>query len=245
MTASLTRSLAVYSDGSLSEPGLQLYQVKHDYELYKLPDGSVDTSKLRQNMPEVFRLEPFHYTAMTQPIQEFMFSLLGLELAKVGVTDLELVKYTWSKLYGSTTAFANGQGVDIRRDYIRGINLDQPLPGLMSIICGGNVLTGIETTAKWGSQVQPCLQVEAIVAQASMPDYRTRDEAPTKIQYATICTLAELPDRTYKVTRFSAPAYQGANSPVPVLVSQQVYFPLRLLKKLPMGADVPSPYNYG
>lgn len=236
----MTKMTVYYDDNTQqvlsSQPrsSLQLYQIKHDYEL---------GDSLRSNLPEVFRLNPQHYVVMTEEVQHFMFELLRLEMEKVGAT-LEQARAAWAYLYKGDKAFTNYNGVDTKRDYINRTNLSEELPRLSTLVCGGNVLAGQEIMAKWDTFVEPCLQVSTIDANYPPPVPFTRDEAPPLISYATISTLSKLSNGTYKVTRFSAPKMMGANAPIPLMSNAPVMYPLRFLKKLPIRNVIPSPYNY-
>jgi hypothetical protein len=223
-------------DGTLYIPetiGVQYWQVKHDYEI---------GGGLRQNLPEVFRLNPQHYVLMTEDIQYWMFNILSVEMDKVGATIAQK-KAAWGYLYDGGRAFTNLKGVNTHKDFIRRINLDKQLPGLSTLICGGNILTGTEVVAKWGTSPEPCLQVNTISPIAPLKSV-SRETTPALVQYATISTLNKLDNGTYKVTRFSAPAMMGANAAVPIMSRDPVVFPLRLLKRLAIGSPVPTPYNY-
>lgn len=212
----------------------QLYQVKHDYEL---------GDDLRDNLPEVFRLNPQHYVEMTGDVQEFMFWLLSNEMDKVGAT-LEQKKAAWRYLYDGARAFTNGRGVEKFRDYITPANSSAANPGLSTLICGGNVLTGEQVMAKWDNVIEPCLQVDTLADYPPLIYDLDRDHHPYWISYATISTLKGLPNGTHQVTRFSAPKMMGANAPVPIMASRPVVIPLWMLKPINIGSPVPSPYNY-
>lgn len=236
----MTKMTVHYDDASQQvlssrpEASLQLYQVKHDYEI---------GGDLRDNLPEVYRLNPQHYVVMTEEVQTFMFRLLMMEMGKVGAT-LDQMKAAWVYLYKGDKAFTNKRGVDTCRDYINGTNLSGELPGLSTLVCGGNVLAGQEVMAKWDNSIEPCLQVSTIDVNLSLPSPFMRSQIPHWISFATNSTLKKLSNGTYQVTRFSAPKMMGSDAPVPLLSNVPVVYPLRFLKKLPIGGLIPTPYNY-
>jgi hypothetical protein len=227
LTANLTHSLGVLSNGAL-QPRLeprQLYQVKHDYELHG--------DDFRARPAEVFRMEPQHYVKMSRALQEFWFSLIRGEMARVATEDQ--MKAAWRYLTDSHRAFTNGQGPDILRDYITGERMDQPLPGISTLICGGNVLAGRED----GDE----LVIETIDPTQPLPFGITHNSHPWLVQWATVSTKDKLANGTYKVTRFAVAKMMGCESPVPVIANREVRIKLAMLKKLSIGAPVPSPYN--
>lgn len=230
-----------YDDGSSdvlsSRPiaSRQLYQVKHDYEL---PKG------VWRAAPEVFRLNPQHYVTMTEEVQVFMFKLLSDEMDKVGAS-LEQKKAAWRYLYDGDRAFTNGRGVERFKDFITPANLSSSeYPGLSTLICGGNVVMGEPVMAKWDTEIEPCLDVDTLRDYPSVLSDFNRDNYPYWIFYATIATTTKLSNGTYKVTRFSVPKMMGANAPVPIMAFAPVVIPMWMLKPLPLGGSIPSPYNY-
>jgi hypothetical protein len=206
---------------------IQLYRVKHRYEM-----GTLETSE-----PEVTRLEPMIYTPMTAAIQWMCFDLLFWDERhgdRTGVTDAE--KRIYESLYRGTDPgrfITNGRGVDTCRNYISGERLSEPLPGYMSLVCGGNVLHGEEFTALNGIRK---LQAEVLVDAAPASTI-----PPWQKQRATVCTTLALADGTFRVNAF--PQRNGLDVWCPILCKSPVTIAMSKLVKLPPGAPIPSPYN--
>lgn len=223
-----THRLGILSDGTIQKLTLprQLYRVKHDYELH--PNGD-----FLARPAEVFRLDPQHYTKLTEAWQRFWHARIEDEMRHIA-TAAQIID-AWRYLTHSERAFTNGQGPDLRRDYITGERLDQPLPGLSSLICGGNVLAGVEQ----GDE----LIVETLDGNQPPPMGITRATHPHLIQYGTVSTKQKLANGSYKVTKFTVAKMMGCNAPVPILANREVRIKLSMLVKLPLESPVPSPYN--
>ncbi len=212
-------------------PNKQLYRLKHDYEY-------PNTIRLTAPTAEVFRLSPFYSTVLTEKWQWFCFDLIR---EMVPDWSFELQAQKWRAVYNNSTAFTNGQGFDAdpgeehHANYITGEDLEFSDPKIFTLICGGNVISGVE--------VGSYLVVETLDGKADPPVGVSRATHPWLIQCGTIITLIKRSDGTNKVIRF--PHLNGADVLVPIVSPYTVLYPLSKLVKLPLGSPVPSPYNFG
>ena len=103
------------------------------------------------------------------------------------------------------------------------INLDRPLPKFSSLVCGGNVLTGV-VDGDW-------LIVDTLWPYSDLSGV-SRETTPWWVQYATVAQLDG------DVIRF--PQLGGADVPTVVLASRVVRFPMSGLVEV---LEVPSPYR--
>lgn len=198
------------------------YQALHDFEL---PDKYIDedysqTKRIRlaafetsnAGVPEVFRLEQFHFTNLTEPLQRLWFGL------NPGMT-----LNAWGALTNGTLAFTNDHGTDQFRDYIRGQNMNKGLPKIATLICGGDVYTGVE--------VGNMLRVNTIIPSIRIP-------TPEEARARRLCFRATIIQKDGEVIRF--PQMRNVIPPdvwIPLISSFPVYYPLDKLRRLPAGTD--------
>lgn len=205
----------------------QLYRVKHDFEL---PDGG----RPHPNMPEVFRLEPHTSMKFTEAWQRFCFKLVKDQ--RPDLSDDALAQ-KFKTMYDS--AFMNDNRFrDHRANFITGENLNNELPRVFDLVCGGNVLAGTED----GDD----LIVETLNGREPPPSDVSPDTHPWLFQKATIITSTKLQMidgmQTFKVIRF--PELSPADSIVPIVSIGPVRYPLNKLVRLPLGSPIPSPYLF-
>lgn len=102
-----------------------LFRVLHDKELGEL---------WRPNLPEVHPLFDQHFTPFTESWQRLSYEMNTL------------TKNKWTAVYSFERAFTNSNGFgkpgDPRRNYIKMEDLQEPLPKVEALVCGGAVLTG-------------------------------------------------------------------------------------------------------
>jgi len=204
-----------------------LYRVKWDFQIY------VHGFAAR---PTAFqRLEPHDQTQMDETIQHLWFDQIRLEGA--GLAPDELI-HAWKWLTASNRFITNGQGPDVRRDYILNQRMDQPLPGMFSLASSGNVLKGTPVFDKiW------YLAVDTMTPTMDFPNDLSHDKYPWWIHYGTTTTGKRLEDGTYMCNPFSTETWIGRNAPHPIFSTQPVRIDMSLLDKIPAGTPVPSPYN--
>lgn len=220
---------------SLHREQPQLFRVLHWAEQGKLPTDA---------KPEVNRLEPMVYTLMTEPVQWMQFDMLFWHYRRGDRSNItqDEIRIMESVYRGSDPGrfITNGQGLETHANYISRQRLDQPDPAQMSLVCGGNVLTGAEERLANGNWQ---LVVTTLTGAARVQEVN-RDMTPWFCQVATIYTPNRLPDGSYQVNAFTQLGGRaGYPVIVPVLCDRRVTIPMNLLEKLPRGAPIPSPYN--
>lgn len=211
--ASLTKRLRVYSDGSL-EVYPQLWRVKHD------------TTPWRTGLPEVFPLEPNHFTPMTREIQLLSKSINPL-----------MTNAKWRQVYTWQRAFTNQQGFerpgDPRRDYVNRLNLNaQELPRQESLVCGGTILAERFVQGEYlycdyldGKKPMPTATYVLARPWLWFDAVNVDKDANGKIVIRRF--PQGLPDRTH----------------VLLLASRPVRIHLSKVTRLPYGGAIPSPYQ--
>jgi hypothetical protein len=212
----------------------QLYQVKWDHEI-----SETQLAERPDNRPMIFRPEPFNKTLLNEAAQRLWFA--NIEIEGAGLTP-EQLRQVWRWMTDHNRAYTNGVGCDILRDYILRQRMDLGLPGMFPLLTGGAVLKGKETTYRGIRQ----LEIDHIGADGKAPDGATaitHGTHPWLIAYAVNSTKKQLEDGTYLVNPWTTELWQGRNAPVPLIAREAIYYPLERLKKLPVGAPVPSPYN--
>ena len=172
---------------------------------------------------------------MDSTIQHLWFDQIKRE--GLGLSDAELVQ-AWKWLTASNRFITNGQGPDVRRDYILNQRMDQPLPGIFSMASSGNVLKGTPVFDKiW------YLVVETLTPNMNFPTDLSHAKHPWFVHYATTTTTKKLADGTYLCNPFSTKTWVGRNAPHPVFATHEVRLDMNYLEKLPAGTPIPSPYN--
>ena len=212
--------------GTTSFP-FDLYRVKWDFQIYV--HGFTPRPAAFQ------RLQPFEHTLMDSTIQHLWFDQIKRE--GLGLSEAEL-EQAWKWLTASNRFITNGQGPDVRRDYILNERMDQPLPGVFSLASSGNVLKGTPVFDKiW------YLVVETLTPNMNFPTDLSHAKYPWYIHYATTTTTKKLADGTYLCNPFSTKTWVGRNAPQPVFATHEVRVDMSYLEKMPAGTPIPSPYN--
>lgn len=204
-----------------------LFRVKWDFQMY--PYGFA-------SRPAAFqRLKPHDHTLLDERLQQLWFEQIKIEGR--GLSDDEL-RRAWRWLTASDRFITNGQGPDVRRDYILGVRLDEPLPGIFPLASAGNVLRG-----KVEFDREEYLAVDTLRPGMTFPADLSHAKYPWWIHYATTTTGRKLADGTYLCNPFSTKTWMGRNAPHPVISSEPVRIEMRFLDRIPAGMPVPSPYN--
>lgn len=237
----------------------QLYQVKWDHEIPEAVARRLGITSFVDRInstPMIFRARPYNKTLLTERLQWLWKSEIDIEGAGLGKDKLLQV---WRWMTDHNRAYTNGVGCDILRDYILGLRMDLGLPGIFPLLSGGAVVAGREVLYP-ETNGTPHLELDHIgpdgkvpgvdaifVGGASAISHRSH---PWLIHYAVNSTKTKLADDpsmpyggSYLVNPWTTEIWQGRNAPVPFIAREPVYFPLELLKKLPAGSPVPSPYN--
>lgn len=214
------------------------YRILQDDEMdnYNRPAGD-------GSWPMVFRLEPHLPLIMDESVQKFWY-WLNLSTANNPRDD----KKDWQAYLKDNTAFTNGTGIlsreneQIRRDYINATGLTLPLPKKWPLVCGRNVLRGVETklAERQGNLLAGtwALKLEHLWK----PDYSaSRKTHPHFIHIANIITSNIAPDGLMAVNAFpQRGGREGYPVYYPVIAIHQLYYPLDRLAKV---SQVPEPYN--
>jgi hypothetical protein len=234
----------------------QLYQVKWDHEISDADAHNYGITSFTDRLnarPMIFRVEPFNKTLLTERLQWLWKSEIDIEGAGLGKETLLQV---WRWMTSHDRAYTNGVGCDILRDYILRLRLTLGLPGIYPLLTGGAVVAGNETTYQGIRQLEldhigedgqvPGVDAK-FVGGASAISHRSH---PWLIHYTVNSTKTKLTDDpslpygfSYLVNPWTTEIWQGRNAPVPFIAREAVYYPLELLKKLPLGNLPPSPYN--
>lgn len=220
----------------------QFYYVKNDDQMpfYNRPAGST------KGLPQVFRLQPFKGTKLTEELQWFWFRL-NL------TSDVKESLQAWRAYTAEGVAFNNGSwGLNLCRDYVSGVRLKSPFPfpQLARLICGGNIICGVEV----GKQKVPgipkgmdVLKVETINVRRPLPQGINYQTHPWLIHHATIIFPEGSNSNVNGRRRVNPfPHLNGREGrPVfyPLISDGDVYYPMRMLEKLPLNSPLPSPYN--
>lgn len=192
----------------------QLWRVLHDYEL---PGGVRDIVIQRNKpQPEVFSCFPNQFTPLNRAWQWLWRDL------NAHITDME-----WRKLLSCHRAFTNNCGYDCSEnkhgpfaDFVNGKDIGTPLPKIETLLCGGAIVTGTETTYKG----VPMLQLDALDGKRVPPSVEWL-RAREWLWYKAVSVAPDGAVRSFSISPF--PEY------VPLIASQfPVYFPLSGLRKI-------------
>ncbi|HSR20744.1 MAG TPA: hypothetical protein VLL49_07510 [Anaerolineales bacterium] len=204
-----------------------LYRVKWDFEAF--PYGFAPRPAAVQ------RLEPYDHTLMDETIQNLWFDQIKIEGQGLSQDDL---LHAWRWLTGSKRFLANGQGTDVRCDYISGERLDEPLPGIFPLASAGNVLRGTPDDDRVDH-----LRVDTLHPGMTYPSDLSHAKHPWWIHYGTSSTGRRLADGTYLCNPLSTRFWEGRHAPYPLFSSAPVRIEMRFLQRIPAGTPLPSPYN--
>lgn len=241
-------SITVYTkDGQFTaplNPSRKLFFVLRDWEI---SDFTGDI--LRPNRPCVFRCGDIennrdgHYAKLNQEWQFFMFDLAS-KIVYDGRTHQDLTKteYDWlagkfTSVFANSTAFTNQNGFDIKANFITGERLNDELPKIYTLVCGGASVSGTIAANSKGMQM---LKVDHFNGAAPPPPVETINPyTDPRVFFATTITGVKV-NGGYKVNRF--PQYGGKDVPVPLIASKDIYYPIKDLRAVENGIQKPSPY---
>lgn len=173
--------------------------------------------------PEVYRLEPHHYSEMTEAWQHFMFDI-----------NPGMLPNNFAGLYNNSTAFTNENGftdnpATSRADYINMETLDRPNPRIATLICGGAALSGmVEGTD---------LIVNTLNGNQPPPNIKRINPQTTPWFFFRAVIIGD------GGGVYEFPYMKGKDVWVPIIARFQVRFPLSKLHKLPADTPIPSPYR--
>lgn len=183
-----------------------------------------------------------HFTKLERAWQFFMFDLacfvvFGRYHADLNNSEYEWLSHKFTSVFAETTAFCNGHGFDKNINYVTGDLKNDTLPAIYTLVCGGASVAGEVAVNSKGVEM---LRVEHFDGAAAPPDVRMIDPySDPRIFWATTITNSPY-DGGYKVYKFSQ--YDGADVPVPLIASSDIYFPLEFLATY-AATMRRSPYN--
>lgn len=216
---SINRFNIHYISGIVSLKYKQLYRVLHDMEL-----GGVRQVVRERNvpLPEIYPLFPNQFSPLNYDWQ-WLWKDINPQMSKLD----------WRRLLTNERAFTNENGFEAdppRVDYVNGRDIGAEEPKIEALLCGGAVITGVETVYK-GERV---LQVNTLNINEPPPTPQWMLQHPEFMMQA----VSVRPDgRVQSFSLTPHPEY------VPLVAKTlPVYYPLDFLEKLPKGAPVPSPY---
>ena len=217
----------------IPEPQYQWYAVMHDKERYVWGLDYLDEPKgylWREALPEVYFCQPLHAVDMTQEVQKLCYGLFRFGAPSMSE---ETAKKKYRIVYADDIAFANFSGfphagTTPRRDYINNVDLEAQYPRLdKPRFCGGALIRG--------TVVGDSLLVNTIDSQ-NLP---TLEEVIRDRLYFTAVSVEK---------NFASDFAQGLGEPVyiPLISKLPVLYPLKFLRKLPLGYNLEThnPHAY-
>lgn len=212
----------------------QYYQIRQDDQIAK---GLYKRNAL--NRPMVFRLETYRNIPFTKKMQEFAF-----DLNRTG--NLIYDKRVYPDCFDTWATNARRIREEDDRpghaDYINNERLDRDDPSWANLVMGRNVLTGVEVMRG----AVPSLHVNTLDSNNLPITPMTYETHPEFIHHCTIINDAmfgsihkvlPFPQKGGKETEPKLPVYY------PLMWDVPVYIPMWMLIKLPIGAEIPNPYN--
>lgn len=200
---------------TIQEPSRQFWRVNHDNPLW------------RYNVPEVFRIFPFHHVVLDKDVQMLWWGL-----------NPTLSPNKMSALFSNDLAFCNWTGFPGHANYILEEDLEKKPPKFdQARLCGGAILSGREDGNKlWIDAInvnQPLPSVDYVLAHPWL--------------YFDAVTIRKTAGVGPTIGRFMD---GSVTIKVPILVEQPAYVYLNKfdewngLTRLPPGSAWPSPYQY-
>jgi hypothetical protein len=216
-------------------PAKQYYFIRQDDQI----EGGYDRPAL--NRPMVFRLETHRSVPFTRFMQEYCFRL---NRSDDEARDRRVFADCWD------TWVTNARKVRDHANYITGERLEKDDPSWANLVMGRNVICGdeVESNGTFGitAGVQ-CLRVRTLHPSV-LPGGMTYESDPEYIHHCTIINSAMYAG-LHKVLPF--PQMGGKSTPpkrpvfYPLISDRAVYIPMAHLIKLPLGGQIPNPYNPG
>lgn len=187
-----------------------MWRVKHDPE-------RPDYDPPRVNLPEVYRVLPFHEMIFTAEMQWLWYRVSG-------ISD----PMQWRKLGGNELYLFNGyHGWPGHADHVNGLELDRPNPRApQMLICGGALVTG--------NPVGGRLYLNGIDIRQPLPHPST--VVSKRLRYVNTTMQSN-----GTIGRF--PQGEGKNCFTPLFLGLDAYLPLSSLVYIPPGSPLPSPFE--
>ena len=212
-----------------------------------------------------------HYVKLTRDWQFFWFDLCCNIYYDRYHQDLTPQEYKhladrWTVVGATKTAFTNQHGLDRFRNYVLDSRPDEEDPKIYTLVCGGASLAGTPVRFKKGNKSTWMLKVAAFDGTNPPPPVDMIDPfTDPRVFFATTITKAKVPgkypltvfnestdppERTtreirngYKVNPF--PQFKKEDRlldcPVPIVASQDIYFPFKGLVPIDDGVKA-RPY---
>jgi len=232
MPKSLT--IHVTKGGANSPPPEQWYAVMHDKERYVwgLDYQNEENGYLwREKLPEVYWCPPQHTVTMNKEVQELCYGLFRYGAPSMSESD---AKKRYRVIYRTDKAFTNKTGYPTptfggpRSDYINMLDLTSEHPKLdKPRFCGGALIRGQEMGG------------ELLVKTIDSNNLPSLDYVIKERLYFTAVSVE---------VNFASDFNQGMGEPVfiPLISKVPVSYPLKFLRKLPLGYDVEKhdPHQY-
>jgi hypothetical protein len=216
-----------------------------------------DVYNWRDNLPEVFRIYPFHHVVINEP-RQWLLRNCNPRLTRIQIR----------KLYDNHLAFTNGTGMPDGADYVNRIDIGNRDPRFdQARVCGGAIVSGLvswsavttiqEAAALAGKVVKRAVSYEGFraVARALVgQNVLNLDCIDTRRPLPTAAEVLARPDWHFEAVNIDwtpdgamirpLKGLWGVPVFIPIWVSQNSYLPVSMLTKLPVGQPLPSPYQY-
>ena len=233
-------NLVEYENKESDKSSKQYYYIKQDDQIDPKYYG-----RGASNRPMVFRMETYKTIPFNETMQKYCY-----ELNKTG--DVKHDKRTfadkWDTWVTNERRIRDKEGRPGHADYINGERLDRVDPSWATLLCGRNVICGEEVVSDGSFGIKKgvkCLKIKTLNPD-SLPIGMTYETNPEFIHHCTIINEASY-NGLHKVLPF--PQNGGkAESPYkpiyyPLMSRTPVYIPMYHLEKLPIGSQIPNPYN--
>ncbi len=183
-----------------------------------------------------------HYVALTREWQFFWFGLccriyFGRYSPNLPKNETNWLAHRWTSVGANTTAFTNGHGLEVFRNYVLNESMDAEDAKIYTLVCGGATLTG---TIVKNSKGVDMLKVDHFDGTKPPPSVETIDPYnDPRVFFANIITGKNVKGKDgFKVVRF--PQFRGKDIPVPLIANTDIYYPLSDLEEVTTGIK-PSP----
>lgn len=209
----------------------QYYRILYDWEI---GDGSL---RAAAPCPGIVNFQQMQHNNMNEAWQRFWF---GLNQTGNPIKDVQ----AWNNYANGQAFITDGYGVDEYRNYIDNPDMTLALPKIEAKGCIGNVVCIVGEPIKlWRGWLWA--QIETLDITKPPPVGMTHKSHPHLIHHANNLTVREDGYGGYDVNPFTHLGGRNTGIPVffPVTSKGAVYYPLKWLQALPIGAPIPNPYN--
>lgn len=210
-------------------PPRQYYRLRYDWDPQSQYSGKLRSAA---PCPGILNFQQMQHNWMNAAWQRFWFSLNRTD-------DYSRDVRAWNTYTNSQAFLTDATGTDKYRNYIADTHIDQPYPKIESKGCVGNVVCIVEDPAM---MAKGYAQIETININNPPPVGMTYKSHPHLIHHATNITSGA---SGYVCNPFTHLGGRNTGIPIyfPVTSKSPVYYPIRYLQKLAVGAPVPNPYT--